>query len=322
MNVSSFMLSAFLVLSGCTGAIAPKNEGENPSGSGFKNAKGGETEETGEGEATAAGTGEATAGTGTAEGNEGGETEEVPAVGEALNVTGGFTDLALKYVYATHRPTYQASGVEMPATITFTMSEYSAGTKKVKEYECLDCEDSVDQCFCAKDENKDNEKCTGGSGTLEYDQFTMTFAAKNALVTLQSGQVHQVDDTGYPKKKDYEIKVVPTDFTDPNYAAYTSSNQLEGLSAYYSFVSTDTAKAKSRFSIAGTMTFASQITSSSTDFEFDLDITFKKNALLGDNNDDQAFKGKFKGPIYEYEEQVAYPTSCALPEKYVKITYE
>ncbi len=318
MNVASLILSMFLLLSGCTGAIAPTNEGENPSASGTKNAKGSET--TGEGEATAATTGEAAAGT--AEGDDSEESTEAPAVGEALNVSGGFTGLNLKYIYATHRPTYQASGIAMPATMTFTMTEYSTGTKKVKEYECLDCEDDVTQCYCAKEENKDDEKCTGGGATLEYDSFSITLSAKNALTTLQSGQVHQVDDTGYPKKKDYELKVVPTDFQDPNYLAYSSANTLEGLSSTYLFTSTDTTKVKSRFSVAGTLKFAANITSSSKDFEFDLDFTFKKNALLGDNNEDQAIKGKFKGPIYEYSEPVAYPTTCALPEKYVKIVYE
>jgi hypothetical protein len=164
MNVSSLIFTAFFLLSGCTGAIAPTNEGENPSGGAFKNAKKG-----GEGEAEAATDGGET-GTGTTEGDTSGDTE-VPAVGEAIGVSGDFTGLALKYISAVHRPTYQASGVAMPATLVFTMSEYSTGTKKVKEYQCLDCDDEVIQCFCAKDENKDDEKCTGGSGSLEYDQF-------------------------------------------------------------------------------------------------------------------------------------------------------
>jgi hypothetical protein len=319
MNLSSLILTAFFLLSGCTGAIAPTNEGENPGGSAFKNAKKG-----GEGEAEAATTGgETTAGAetgaGTTEGGEAGETE-VPAVGEAIGVSGDFTGLALKYISAVHRPTYQMSGVAMPASITFTMSEYSSGTKKIKEYQCLDCDDEVITCFCAKDENKDDDKCTGGSGSLEYDMFSFTFSAKNALIPLQSGQVHQVDDSGYPKKKDYELKLVPTDFQDPNYAAFTSSNSLEGLSGYYTFMSSDTTKMKSRGSFVGTLKFASNITSSSKDFEFDLDVTFKKTTV--DTAADQKFKGKFKGPIAAYVEPPTYPTSCALPDKYVKIVYE
>jgi len=327
MNKSALIFMSLLLYTGCTDMVAPTNDGENPRGGAFQNAKGGsettDADAGGKAPDKKSGTSTVKAEEGEEKPNDGNEeTGEADPIGEALNVTGDFTDMALKYIYATHRPSYEMSGFAVPATLTFVMTEYFGETKKVKEYQCTDCDDSVLRCFCAKAANKDDDKCNSKSETEDYGyhQFALNFTAKNALITLEEGQVHQVDDAGYLKKKDYELKAVPSDFTDPNYLLHTKSNQLEGLNGYYTYVSNDSTKAKSLPSVVGTIKFATQISSTSKDFEFDIDATFK--GLTGATGAGQALKGKFKGPINKYEEPVAYPTDCKLPEKYVKVVYE
>jgi len=231
--------------------------------------------------------------------------------GEAKAVSGTWTDLKLRYVYAS----LTAAGNGIGPMLMVTASELPGNVKNIKSYNCKPCTDNIEACFCSDTANKDAARCKTSKGNKRI--FNIIFNSPADALPAASKEAIQVKADGFPKKSDYTLTAVPA-VTDPGYGAAATANSNQGM--IISYVQTD--PTKSRSSVVGDFKFTGTAPAAvGNDWAATLNIKFVPNALFADTDPEETIQATLSGKVFKAA-SIATSTCKALPEEYSEPVFE